>query len=343
MDFGFHDEHKMNLYTLHEKRGSGAFASVFSCRSLHSIDTEMAVKKVLVTTDDDDDHRWSGKTKVKDAENELEILRTLQSGGGHSNVIRLIDDYYETTPYDEVYLHLVTEFMPSTLHREIEKHQSDGNAIPGPLIQLYSLQILRALHFLERRGIIHRDVKPENLLLNPMTNELKLCDFGCSVMVDPESADQSMASYVCSRYYRAPELILGSKRYGHAVDIWSFGCILGEMYLGHVWFDGDSSEHQMVEIIKVLGVPQESELMEMNAVMGYEAMKEQFEDDIESLNGDEARNWSYALMACDVEQSALDLIDRVLRYDPTDRLTAAEAVKHEWFQGMDQDEQLLNE
>ena len=344
----FHDQHKVNLYSKQNSKpfASGAFAAVFLCEFLG---VEYALKKVCVVMDGDDHdhddaayHRWSGKTTLKEAENELEILRTLQSDGGHLNVVQLIDDFYETTPYDDVYLYLVMEFVPSSLDREMAKYQNDGEAVPSPLIKVYSFQILKALRFMKRRGVIHRDLKPENILLNPRSNELKICDFGCSAILD--SAEQSMASYVCSRYYRAPELLFGARRYGHAVDVWSFGCILSEMYLGHVLFDGDSAKNQITEIMQVLGAPQEAEWAAMNAPMGYEAMTERFASSIEcAVDAEEARNWRYALMPCEVEEDAIDLIDAVLLYDPAARRTAVDALEHEWFEGLSDDHRLLNE
>ena len=330
----FHDQHKVNLYSKQDAKpfASGAFASIFLCEFLGS---QMAIKKVLVATDEEETayHRFSGKSALKDVENELKILRNLQQDGGHQNVVQLVDDFYETTPYDDVYLYLVMEFIPSTLGREITKHSHDGDAIPNSMIKRYSFQILKALQFLKRHEVIHRDLKPENILLNPTTNELKICDFGCSVILDPESTEQNMASYVCSRNYRAPELILGSKRYDYAVDLWSFGCILGEMYLGHTLFDGDSSNHQMNVIMEVLGVPTENDLKAMKSTMEYEVMIEKYEC-ADRVEMDETRNWRYALMPCEIEEEAIELLDTVLRYDPSDRKTAEEALSMDWFQGM---------
>jgi glycogen synthase kinase 3 beta len=97
-------------------------------------------------------------------------------------------------------------------------------------------------------GVCHRDIKPQNILVNPHTHQLKLCDFGSAkVLVQGEPN----ISYICSRYYRAPELIFGATEYTTAIDVWSAGCVLAELLLGQPVFPGDSGVDQLVEIIKV--------------------------------------------------------------------------------------------
>jgi len=350
----FHDPQKVALYSKQSSKAfaSGAFASIFLC----DVDgQQMAIKKLLIAMDDDADgveeetdgihHRFRGASTLKEAENELEILRCLCSDGGHRNVIKLVDSFYESTPYDDCYLYLVMEFVASSLDREIAKYQDDGAVIPSPLSKLYSVQILRALAFMERRGVIHRDLKPENVLLNPLSNEIRICDFGCSAMADPESTEQSMASYVCSRFYRAPELIMGSRRYGHAVDLWSFGAILSELYLGHTLFEGHRSDQQMTAIMQVLGRPDHDELVAMNSAGSIDEMEQRIERSfqIEDEEHFEPRNWKYTFIATEIEDDAINLIDAILRYDPAARLTAADALKHQWFEGMDGDRRLLDD
>lgn len=127
-------------------------------------------------------------------------------------------------------------------------------------------------------GICHRDIKPQNLLLDPETGVLKLCDFGSAkhlVKGEPN------VSYICSRYYRfvvnvscvvnidrfdcrAPELIFGAIDYTTKIDVWSAGCVLAELLLGQPIFPGDSGVDQLVEIIKVLGTPTKDQIKEMN-------------------------------------------------------------------------------
>lgn len=122
-------------------------------------------------------------------------------------------------------------------------------------------QLFRSLAYIHSLGICHRDIKPQNLLLDPETGILKLCDFGSAkhlVRGEPN------VSYICSRYYRAPELIFGAIDYTTKIDVWSAGCVLAELLLGQPIFPGDSGVDQLVEIIKVLGTPTREQIREMN-------------------------------------------------------------------------------
>lgn len=122
-------------------------------------------------------------------------------------------------------------------------------------------QLFRSLAYIHSLGICHRDIKPQNLLLAPDTGVLKLCDFGSAkhlVKGEPN------VSYICSRYYRAPELIFGAIDYTTKIDVWSAGCVLAELLLGQPIFPGDSGVDQLVEIIKVLGTPTREQIREMN-------------------------------------------------------------------------------
>ena len=119
----------------------------------------------------------------------------------------------------------------------------------------------RALASVHKLGICHRDIKPQNLLVDTKTHVLKICDFGSAKILAPTEPN---ISYICSRYYRAPELIFGAVHYTTAIDVWSTGCVMAEMLLGSPLFPGDSGVDQLVEIIKVLGTPSKEQIMHMN-------------------------------------------------------------------------------
>ncbi len=133
--------------------------------------------------------------------------------------------------------------------------------MPTLQIKLYMYQLLRSLAYIHSVGICHRDIKPQNLLLNPATGVLKLCDFGSAKIL---VAGEPNVSYICSRYYRAPELIFGATNYSTNIDIWSTGCVMAELMLGQPLFPGESGIDQLVEIIKVLGTPTREQIKTMN-------------------------------------------------------------------------------
>ena len=153
---------------------------------------------------------------------------------------------------DELYLNLVLEYIPETvysIHRQYQKAKPNSTPLPIIYVKLYLYQLSRALSHIHALGICHRDIKPQNLLVHPQRNHrLMLCDFGSAKAL---VKGEPNVSYICSRYYRAPELIFGSTDYSTAIDIWSMGCVGAELLLGQPLFPGDSGVDQLVEIIKV--------------------------------------------------------------------------------------------
>lgn len=101
--------------------------------------------------------------------------------------------------------------------------------VPPLLVKLYSYQLLRSIAYIHAIGICHRDIKPQNVLVDTSTHILKLCDFGSAKQLIPGEPN---VSYICSRYYRAPELIFGNSNYSTAIDVWSVGCVIAELMLG---------------------------------------------------------------------------------------------------------------
>lgn len=111
---------------------------------------------------------------------------------------------------DEVFLNLVQEYVPETVYRASRHYARNKTTMPSLQIKLYMYQLFRSLAYIHSLGICHRDIKPQNLLLNPTTGVLKLCDFGSAKIL---VAGEPNVSYICSRYYRAPELIFGAQNY----------------------------------------------------------------------------------------------------------------------------------
>lgn len=157
---------------------------------------------------------------------ELQIMRELF----HTNVITLRHAFYtQGEKQDEIYLNVVMDYMPDTVYRVLKQYQKMKQAVPILLVKLYIYQCFRAIAYLHALGICHRDIKPQNLLVDSANHALKVCDFGSAKRLLKGEVN---VSYICSRYYRAPELIFGATEYTNAIDVWSVGCVMAELLLG---------------------------------------------------------------------------------------------------------------
>ncbi|CAH6721507.1 mitogen-activated protein kinase Hog1p [[Candida] jaroonii] len=239
---GYNDELSTIQYTQSQMVGHGSFGVVFQTKIL-PMNKVMAIKRVL------QDKRFKNR--------ELQIMKLIH----HRNIVDLQYYFFKNNEKNELYLNLILEFVPETLYKASHYYVSKRLSMPLLEIKLYSYQMFRALNFIHIQGICHRDIKPQNLLINPFTGELKLCDFGSAKILNPNEPN---VSYICSRYYRAPELIFGSINYTTKIDIWSAGCVIAELILGQPLFPGESGIDQLVEIIKILGTPTKDQIKHMN-------------------------------------------------------------------------------
>mmetsp|Transcript_18701 Transcript_18701/g.55488 ORF Transcript_18701/g.55488 Transcript_18701/m.55488 type:complete len:379 (-) Transcript_18701:300-1436(-) len=224
--------------------GNGSFGVVYRAHVKQN-DKEVAIKKVL------QDKRFKNR--------ELQIMKMLDN---HVNVTTLHHFFYtEGEKADDTYLNLVMDFVPETVYGLSRHYAKAKKVFPLLHLKLYVYQLCRSLAYIHSLGVCHRDIKPQNLLVDPTSHVLKLCDFGSAkILVKGEPN----VSYICSRYYRAPELIFGATDYSCCIDVWSAGCVLAELLLGVPLFPGESGVDQLVEIIKVLGTPTLDEIQSMN-------------------------------------------------------------------------------
>ena len=291
-------EQREMSYTSCKIVGSGSFGIVFQTRLIDTGE-DAAIKRVL------QDKRFKNR--------ELQIMRIVR----HPNIVDLKAFFYSNGDKpDEVYLNLVLEYIPENLYRASRHYARARQNMPLLEIKLYIYQLFRSLVYIHSLGICHRDIKPQNLLLNPATGVLKLCDFGSAkILVQGEPN----VSYICSRYYRAPELIFGATNYTTKIDIWSTGCVMAELMLGQPIFPGESGIDQLVEIIKVLGTPTRDQIKTMNP--NY--MEYRFPQIKPHPFNRVFRRGTPA--------EALDIITKVLDYTPTTRLSAFDAMCHPFF------------
>ncbi|KAM3344587.1 shaggy-related protein kinase epsilon isoform X1 [Capsicum galapagoense] len=281
--------------------GTGSFGVVFQAKCLETGES-VAIKKVL------EDRRYKNR--------ELQIMRMLD----HPNAVHLRHCFYSTTEKNEVYLNLVLEYVSETVYRVSRHYSRVNHHMPIIFIQLYMYQLCRALNYMHNViGVCHRDIKPQNLLVNPHTHQLKICDFGSAKMLVPGEPN---IAYICSRYYRAPELIFGATEYTTAIDMWSAGCVFAELLLGQPLFPGESGVDQLVEIIKILGTPTREEIRCMNP--SYKEFK---------FPQIKAHPW-HKIFHRRIPPEAVDLASRFLQYSPTLRCTSLEACAHPFFDAL---------
>ena len=217
----------------------------------------------------------------------------------------------------DVYLNLVLDYIPETIHSIVKHHTRMHEQVPIMSVRMYMYQLARALAHIHGLGICHRDIKPQNLLVNPARQTLKLCDFGsakCLVKGEPNVA------YICSRYYRAPELIFGAVDYTVAIDVWSYGCVLAELLLGTPIFPGPTAVDQLIEIVKIIGTPTKDEVMNMNP--NYQEYK--------NFPVMRPPSWP-SIFKPNTNAEAIDLVSKLLVYYPTKRLKAIEAAGHTFY------------
>ncbi len=188
---------------------------------------------------------------------------------------------------------------------------------PPQLIKIYAYQLLAGLAYIHSKQICHRDIKPHNVLVDPRTNRVLICDFGSAKRLVP---GESNIAYICSRSYRAPELIFDFTQYSVAVDIWSAGCVIAELVNGEPLFLGDNSIDQLVEIIKVLGTPSKVDVVKLKP--GYNLSDYNFP-------AIKKKDWKKVLRKTD--PLLADLIAKLLVYAPEERLTAQQALQHRFF------------
>ncbi|GFE52999.1 kinase domain containing protein protein [Babesia ovis] len=287
-------------YQVQRMIGNGSFGVVHEAVHVET-GRRFAIKKVL------QDPRYKNR--------ELSIMLELS----HPNIVYMFDHFYTESVREQEtqrYLNIVMEFVPGTVHRVMRSYFKRYNQMPITLIKIYAFQICRALGYLHAVGVCHRDLKPHNLLVDLETNVLKLCDFGSAKKL---LAGEMSVAYICSRFYRAPELMLGATEYTTAIDIWSVGCVIGELLMGKPMFAGDTSIDQLVKIIQVLGTPTIEQMYAMHPNYQNVTFPNIRPADLSKV------------FPKNTPPVAIDFVAQFLRYDPKERVQPLEALSHEFF------------
>jgi serine/threonine protein kinase len=289
--------------------GQGSFGTVYKAYNLKTNHT-VAIKKVY------QDPKYRNR--------EFSLVVDLN----HTNVIRVHSHFFTKSKENEseVYLNLVMDYIPNTLYKLLRYYSKTNQVFPPILAKLLSYQMLRSLAYIKGLNICHRDIKPQNVLVDSKDYRLVLCDFGSAKRY--ESSEESVA-YICSRYYRSPELILGAKYYGCEVDAWAVGCVIGEMLVGEPLFLGGNNKEQFLRIVKVLGPPTAEELQAMGYLHHLAFPK---------FAPAGLRN----KIGRDADPLVLDLIAKLLAYHPAKRLQPFRALAHPYFDELRNHRLLLN-
>lgn len=319
-NYGFDDKHADYLlvkndhiayrYEILDLLGKGSFGQVCECYD-HKNKEKVALKII------------KNKSKFhQQATIEAKILHTLREHDleDSKNIVRM-KNYFSFRNH----ICITFELISINLYEFLRLNSFKGLSIP--LIKCFTLQILNSLNFLKTLQIIHCDLKPENVLLtNPQKASIKLIDFGSSCFIT-----EKLHTYIQSRYYRAPEIMLGIP-YTPAIDMWSLGCILTELYTGQPLWPGDTEKDQFLHIVSYFGLPPEDLLINAcrknvffeNGKLKYSQLS----------NGKVLTPGMFSFREClkSVDEDFVDFLMKCFEWDPEKRISPSEALEHPWIQ-----------
>ncbi|KAG9150061.1 hypothetical protein Leryth_021549 [Lithospermum erythrorhizon] len=279
-----------------DKVGQGTYSNVYKARD-RKTGKIVALKKVKFDT--------SEPESVKFMAREIMILQRLD----HPNIVKLEGLATSRMHYS---IYLVFEYMQTDLARIISRPDERLNE---PQVKSYMTQLLSGLQHCHERGILHRDIKGSNLLIDK-DGMLKIADFGLANYFNPEKK-RPLTSRVVTLWYRAPELLLGATEYGTAIDLWSVGCLMAEMFIGKPIMPGRTEVEQLHRIFKLCGTPSDECWKRLKAATTFRPphaykprLREAFKD---------------------FPPSSVNLLDTLLSLDPSYRGSAGHALLNEWF------------
>ena len=295
--------------------GLGAYGVVCSCYDKKE-NRNVAIKKV--------GNAFEDLVDAKRIVREIKLLRYFD----HDNIVSLYDipKPPSRTGFNDIYI--ISDLMETDLHRVIYSRQD----LTDDHIQYFIYQILRGVLYMHSANIIHRDLKPANILANKNC-DLKICDLGLGRGEvrdeDDEEKKIELTEYVITRWYRAPEVILCPSEYSKAVDIWSIGCIFAELLGRQPLFPGDHYLDQIQKIISVLGTPKNDDLEFITKVEAKEFLMK--------LVKRTKQTWSSLFP--NANPVALDLLGKMLTFNPKKRYTVDQCISHPYFEGLHDPEQ----
>ncbi|XP_029056347.1 cyclin-dependent kinase 2 isoform X1 [Osmia lignaria lignaria] len=288
----------MDNFVKIEKIGEGTYGVVYKAKDKLT-GKLVALKKIRLETESE----GVPSTAIR----EISLLRELT----HPNIVQLFD-----VVDGDNHLYLVFEFLQQDLKKLLDFVKG---GLDQALVKSYLYQLLKAISFCHLRCILHRDLKPQNLLID-REGHIKLADFGLARTFGVPV--RTYTHEIVTLWYRAPEILLGTKFYSNAVDVWSLGCIFAEMATRRALFPGDSEIDQLFRIFRTLGTPDESIWPGVSQLRDYTSMFPRWEP----------RCLDEVVPSFDSD--AKDLLLKLLTYDPSQRITAKKALSHSYFNGV---------
>lgn len=294
----------LESYEIVEKLGKGNYGIVW--KAIHRSDKRVvAIKKI-----------YDAFSNPTDAKRTFREVLYHQEFSDHEGVVEL---YKVKRSKNNKDLYLILDYMETDLHNVIR-----AKILTLDHIRFITTQLLRAVKYIHSGEVIHRDLKPANILVSSDCH-IKIIDFGLARSLAFESttgAPPILTEYIATRWYRAPEILLGSKRYTKAVDMWAVGCVLGEMLAGKPLFPGTSTLNQIERILEFTGMPSEEDVDTIESPLAS--------DILSTLEINKARtiNSYFPLIE---DSGELDLVQGLLEFNPKKRLTVDQALRHKFL------------